>query len=179
MNYLLSKLKAIARMFFVKQLSDEDVSFIEEHLGKSEQILFYRMSIVDQIHSLHVAYTLKEMLNRKSRINLKKMLKVALLHDIGKADIKLTLNSRLYQTSFFFFCKPFANYLANKGKEPNASRRKKLLYYYKEHGNVGAALLREINVDENIAYLVESHHNEPSINEPIELSLLREADDVN
>ncbi len=179
MNYLMSKLKAIGRMFFIKHLSDEDVSFIEEHLEKQEQILFYRMSIVDQIHALHVAYTLKELLNRRSRINLKKMLKASLLHDIGKADIKLTLNSRIYQTLMFFFCRPLANYLANKGKESNASRCKRLLYYYKEHGAVGAALLREINVDENIAYLIESHHNDASINEPIELSLLREADDLN
>lgn len=179
MSYLQSKTKAIFRALSQRGLTNKDVEFIQEYLNKQEQILFYRMSLIDQKHALAVAYSVKEMVGRRSRINLEKTLKTALLHDVGKIMVKLSVGDRVKQTLMFTFFKFFADYLAEHGKNAPLKSLRKKLYAYKYHSQFGADLVREIKTEENIAYLIEHHHDETTINEPIELTILREADNLN
>jgi putative nucleotidyltransferase with HDIG domain len=179
MSYFGNKLNAIFRAFSSRNINDKDVEFIREYLNKQEQVLFYRMSLIDQKHSLAVAYSVKEMVGRRSRINLEKTLKTALLHDVGKIMVKLSVMDRINQTIMFKFFKLFADYLAERGKNAPANSLRKKLYAYKYHSQFGADLVREIKTEENIAYLIEHHHDETTINEPIELTILREADNLN
>ena len=141
--------------------------------------MFYRMSIIDQKHSIAVAYSVRDMVGKRARINVEKTIKTALLHDVGKISVKLSLRDRMAQTIMFKFFKIFAEQLAERGEfcQPNTLRKK--LHVYKYHGQTGADLVREINTEENIAFLIEHHHDETTINEPIELTILREADNLN
>lgn len=179
MSYFQSKIKAIARALSRKNINDRDIEFIREYLNKQEQVLFYRMQLIDQKHSLAVAYTVKDMVGRRSRINLEKTIKTALLHDCGKIMVKLSISDRIKQTIFFNFFKFFADYLAERGKNAPGNSLRKKLYAYKYHSQYGADLVRDIKTEENIAYLIEHHHDETTINEPIELTILREADNLN
>jgi len=167
------------RYLYDNKLSDKDIVFLRENLNKQEQILFYSMTALDQRHSLAVAYALQEMIGRKTKLNLDKLLKVALLHDVGKARAKLRVPDRIFQVLLFVLCKPLANYLANKGALYQTGYWRRILYIYKYHPQVGANLLKDIGLSAGIIYLVEHHHDAFQPEEAKELTVLREADRLN
>jgi putative nucleotidyltransferase with HDIG domain len=176
---LKSNIKAFFRAWLDKGLTDEDVQFIREYLSKQEQILFYRMALIDQKHALYTAYTLRDMIGKRTKIKVEKLYKAALLHDVGKVCTKMTLKDRVFQSVMFTLFRPLANYLAEHGFSEHTGRIRRLMYCYKYHPVVGADLAREIGVEENIVYLIEHHEDRPDPNEPRELAILREADNLN
>jgi putative nucleotidyltransferase with HDIG domain len=173
-NNIRSFLKTLLPM----RISDADVEFLREFLTKQEQILFYRMVTVDQRHSLYTAYAIRDMLGKRTKIKLEKMYKAALLHDVGKAQFKLYVRDRVLQTLFFKLLPPFANYLADRGSVNHEGYLRRMLFCYKYHARLGAEMTKDIKVEEAATYLIEHHHDQMSFNEPKELSILREADDI-
>lgn len=175
---LKSNIRAFFKALLPLKITDQDIAFLREFLTKQEQILFYRMSVLDQRHSLDTAYTIREMLGKRTKIKLEKMYKAALLHDVGKAQFKLRVRDRVLQSLFFMFLSPFANYLADRGGVHHESYLCRMLYCYKYHPRLGAEMAKEIKVEDAVVYLIEHHHDPVSFNEPKELSILREADDL-
>jgi len=178
MNIWHDKVKPLVYGLFPKPLTDSDVSFIRQYLNKQEQILFYRMQNIDQRHALDTSFKLKELIGRRMKLNQDKLYMAALLHDVGKVAYPISLGSRVTSTITFKLFKSFSNWLADKGvngKKPKGWLIRSL-YLHKYHPQLGAELVRELKVDENVAYLIEHHHDELAATEPIELTLLREAD---
>lgn len=173
-----SNVRAFFKALLPLHISDQDVAFLREFLSKQEQILFYRMAALDQRHALDTAYTIRDMLGKRTKIKLEKMYKAALLHDVGKAQFALKLSDRVCQSLFFKLLPPFANYLADRGSVNHESQLRRLLFCYKYHPRLGAEMAKEIKVEEAVTYLIEHHHDPVSFNEPKELSILREADDL-
>lgn len=173
-----NNVRAFFKSLLPVRISDQDVEFLREFLTKQEQILFYRMGAIDQRHALDTAYAIREMLGKRTKIKLEKMYKAALLHDIGKAQFRLQLSDRVLQTLFFKILPPFANYLADRGSAKHEGYLRRILFCYKYHPRLGAEMTKEIKVEESVVYLIEHHHDLVSFNEPKELSILREADDI-
>lgn len=173
-----SNVRAFFKTLLPLRITDQDINFLREFLTKQEQILFYRMTMLDQRHSLDTAYTIREMLGRRTKIKLEKMYKAALLHDVGKAQFKLRVWDRVLQALFFMLLPPFANYLADRGSVKHEGYLRRMLFCYKYHPRLGAEMTKEIKVEEAVVYLIEHHHDPVSFNEPKELSILREADDL-
>ena len=127
----MSKLVKYSRRFFrslLPKLTVGDIEFLRAHLSKQEQILFYRMAGADQKHCLNTAYTVEELTSRNSKINHKMLIKVALLHDIGKANWIPPLRFRVY-TALFDLLFPFmVGFFAKRGKKVKASKLSKALY---------------------------------------------------
>lgn len=78
------------------KITDEDKKFIEAYLNKNEQELFYRLSVSEQSHCVRVAKDIKNYIYNKTndlKYNLTKeeLIKVALLHDIGKTNCNLNV----------------------------------------------------------------------------------------
>jgi putative nucleotidyltransferase with HDIG domain len=178
MNRFQSLVSAFFRGLANASLTDAEIDFLRENLTKQEQILFYRMSQFDQKHSLLVAHTIEEILGRRAKMKIEKLFKAALLHDVGKVCVKLTLWDRVIQTVSFAALRPIANYLADRGQSEHAGHLSRILYCSKYHPQIGAELAREIGVEESIVYLIQHHEDLLDPNEPKELTILREADSV-
>ena len=166
---------AICRAIFFSRLKDADVDFLREYLNKQEQILFYSMTAYDQRHALNVAYLVRDLLGRRAKVRFDKLYKAALLHDLGKMRAHLRVCDRTAQVLAFTFLPPLANYLADRGSERTGYWRR-ILYVYKYHPKIGAALAKSISVDSEVVFLIERHHDAFYPGEPKELTLLREAD---
>ena len=167
------------RYLYDNKLTDADVVFLQDNLNKQEQILFYSMATLDQRHSMAVAYALQEMIGKKSKLHLDKMLKTALLHDVGKARAKLRIIDRVFQVLFFLLCPSLANYLADRGALYQTGYWRRILYVCKYHPQIGANLLKDIGVSGGVVYLVEHHHDAFQAEEAKELTVLREVDQLN
>ena len=83
-------LKRRVRQFFralTAKISADDGIYISTHLSGDEQKLFFAMSIVDQFHSLNVAYTIERLvIEDKKNIDREFLIRCALLHDVGRKN---------------------------------------------------------------------------------------------
>ncbi|MDR1114186.1 MAG: HD domain-containing protein [Candidatus Margulisbacteria bacterium] len=172
-----SRFTALLRSIFWNKLKDADIAFLRDYLNKQEQILFYSLAARDQRHSLDVAYTVRDLLGKRTKINPDKLYKAALLHDVGKAPARLRISDRIVQVLFFTLLPPLADYLADHGSETTGYWRR-ILFFYKYHPRLGAALVKGISGNE-VLYLIEHHHDAYWPGEPKELTIIREADSLN
>ncbi|MDR1998158.1 MAG: HD domain-containing protein [Candidatus Margulisbacteria bacterium] len=174
-----AKIAATLRLILWPKVTDEDVVFIRAYLNKQEQILFYAQTTLDQRHALNVAYAIRDLLGRRPKLHQDKLYKAALLHDIGKARARLRLLDRIWQVLFFTCLPPLANYLADRGSLWHKAYWRRILYACKYHPRIGAELARDIKVEEGVVYLIEHHCDPAAQGEPAELTILREADELN
>jgi hypothetical protein len=177
MGAICSRFTALLRSIFWNRLKDTDVAFLRDYLSKQEQILFYSLSARDQRHSLDVAYTVRDLLGKRTKVNPDKLYKAALLHDVGKVSARLRICDRVCQVLFFTLLPPLADYLADRGSETTGYWRR-ILFFYKYHPRLGAALVKGISSND-VLHLIEHHHDAYWSGEPKELTILREADSLN
>ncbi|MFC1517808.1 HDIG domain-containing metalloprotein [Candidatus Margulisiibacteriota bacterium] len=169
-----SYVKSFLKALFPK-LTPGDIEFLRSHLSKQEQILFYRMSAMDQKHCLDTAYAAQAAAHSQ-KINQKMLLKIALLHDIGKVKWSPPLLYRIWSVLFDHLLPPLAKYLAKKGKKEKTGKLSRSLYIKKEHGTLSAQMLKELDWGEGPLYIIAHHHDTPKEKDPAELKILRKAD---
>ncbi|MHC6178277.1 HD domain-containing protein [Clostridium sp. JNZ X4-2] len=148
------------------KISKDDVNFTNYILNIKELKLFNKLSVQEQKHSVKVAYDVQNICNNKyERVNTNLLLKAALLHDIGKIYSRLNIIDK----SIMVLGDKFS-----RGRLKKFSNNKKINIYY-NHAILGKELLRKIETDDRLLYLVENHHNEKIIND-LELDILRYCD---
>ncbi|WP_125154828.1 HD domain-containing protein [Clostridium rectalis] len=147
-----------------------DKIFIEKYLNKTELKLFKKLSDHEQKHSVRVAYGVQSIyLNKyKGKINLNRLVKVSLLHDIGKIYCKLNAIDKSVLVIFD---------ILSKGRLKKLDGIKKINIYY-NHAERGYNLLKGKGYDPEFLYLVRNHHN-LDIEDNIELNILRMCDNIN
>ena len=151
----------------VSKLNDEDIDFIKMYLETYELQLFNQLPTYDQKHCINVARDVKSTCNQR-KLQLENLIKVALLHDIGK--IYNSMNP--IDKSIMVIMHNITN-----GKIKVYKKIKNVNIYY-NHGDIGYNLLRKYGYDDRFLFLVKNHHNNNVI-EDIELNLLKECDDRN
>ena len=151
----------------VSKLNDEDIDFIKSYLETYELQLFHQLPTYDQKHCINVARDVKSTCDKR-KLQSKNLIKVALLHDIGK--IYNSMNP--IDKSIMVIMHNITN-----GKIKAYNKIKNVNMYY-NHGDIGYNLLRKYGYDERFLFLVKNHHNH-NIIEDIELALLKECDDRN
>ncbi|MBU0580668.1 MAG: HD domain-containing protein, partial [Candidatus Margulisbacteria bacterium] len=161
------------------KLTPGDIEFLRSHLNKQEQILFYRMPAMDQKHCLNTAYTAAQILPNSQKINQKMLTKIALLHDVGKVAWPPSVLYRVWSTLIDLLLPPFANVLAKFGKKQKSWKICRALFIKKEHGPLGATLLKDLNWGEGPLYIISHHHNGNKDKKILELDLLKQADEQN
>ena len=151
----------------IAKLNDEDLDFLKIHLETHELQLFNQLPTYDQKHCINVARDVKSTCSKRM-VQSKDLIKVALLHDIGKIynsmnpidkSIMVLMNS------------------ITKGKIKAYKKIKNVNVYY-NHGDIGYNLLGKYGYDDRFLFLVKNHHNNKIV-EDIELNLLKECDDRN
>ncbi|KGM95210.1 HD family phosphohydrolase [Clostridium novyi A str. 4552] len=160
-------------MNVTSKVTHDDRIFIENYLNKNEMKLFYNLSISEQCHSVRVAKDIKKYLDNKNeylkyKFHKKELIRVALLHDIGK--IKCHLN--VFEKSILVLLDKFT-----KGRLKNFKSIKKVNVYY-NHGIMGEDILNKMRYSERFLYLVKNHHNNDIIGD-MELDILKKCDDRN
>lgn len=104
----------------------------------------------------------------KDNIKYDDLIKVALLHDIGK----INYNMNLIQKSFMVI-------LDKMFKENTKKYYKfKIVDTFYNHGEIGYKLLKNMGYDERFLYLVKNHHNNDIIGDKV-LNFLKKCDDNN
>lgn len=169
------------RQFFiavVAKINDADRLFIKKHLIKSEQSLFFAMSIPEQRHALNVTYTALKMAEVEKNINIDKLIKCTLLHDVGKKAGDISTTDKVITVLADRFLSNWAKRWGKLGRGDKVSNLRHAFYIYYHHAQYSAEKLIQIG-DNEIAEIVGKHHEAPAANDAPELRLLRKADVLN
>ena len=162
------------RQFFravTARVTVEDGKYISAHLNAEEQKIFFAMSVADQVHSLRTAYTVERLIIEDKRgVDREFLIRCALLHDTGRKAGDLTIPGKVFVVLITTFAPGFAERL-----ELNGNRA---LYVYHNHAELGAQKLQRIGLFKE-AKIIAKHHAPPKPNDPLELKLLRMADNEN
>ncbi len=157
-------------------LTFTDVEFIRQYLTKPEQVLFYRMRVFDQKHSLLTAQKFLERQAEYVWLDKNKFIRTALMHDVGKACVRVPLYARCL---FVFLGQVRDGALLNAmAKEATRWNFRKYLYVLRYHGEIGAKMLEEIEDDPEIIQVIRAHHHPPEVKESPLLPVIREMDNL-
>ncbi|WP_129597853.1 HD domain-containing protein [Anaerophilus nitritogenes] len=145
------------------KITKEDIKFIEKYLNKEEIELFKKLRVSEQYHSLYVAYGCKSKFADDITL-----IRAALLHDIGKIESNLTLINK----SIVVICIKL-----HFKKDILPKFIQKSLYYKNHHPQIGYNILFNMNIEDDVLYLVKNHHNEYCISSKA-LETLKYYDDM-
>lgn len=148
------------------KINKEDREFINKYLDKYELELFNNLSTSEQSHSIRTARDVKK-INRDNEAEYK-LVRAALLHDIGKIEKSLNVIDKSVMVLLHKF---------TKGKIKKFIGIKKVDVYY-NHAEKGYNILKQYLDDERVLYLIRNHHNEEIVNDK-ELEILKECDSKN
>lgn len=151
----------------VSKINDDDIDFLKMYLETYELQLFHQLPTYDQKHCINVARDVKLTSNQRD-FGSKDLIKVALLHDIGKIYNSMNPIDKSIMV--------IMNNITN-GKIKAYKKNKNVNVYY-NHGDIGYNLLKKYGYDDRFLFLVKNHHNNNIIKD-IELDLLKECDDRN
>lgn len=153
------------------RVSVDDGKYISAHLNAEEQKIFFAMSVADQVHSLRTAYTIERLVIEDKRgVDREFLIRCALLHDVGRRAGDLTVMGKVFAVLVTTFAPNFAERL-----EINGNRA---LYVYHHHAEIGGRKLQQIGLFKE-AKIIAKHHAPPKPDDPLELKLLRLADNEN
>lgn len=150
------------------KIDEEDIMLIDEMLTKEEKLLFLKLSKGEQKHCIRVARDIIKSCVAYKNIDVYRLTKAALLHDIGKISCKLNVVDK----SVIVVLDKIT-----KGRIKEFSKMKKIDIYY-NHGNKAYYLLKPYISDKKLLSLISNHHKK-NMYEDEEMKLLKICDDRN
>lgn len=160
------------------KLYPADRAFIEKHLNHREQALFFAMNLPDQRHSLNVAYTAIDLAKPIADVDEVMLIKASLLHDVGKVYGDVSTFDKIVTVIAYKFAPVWSEKWAEFGKGNKLANLRHAFYIYFNHAERSKEKLIAIGLNE-VAELVSKHHKAPAGDDPLELVILRKADDKN
>ncbi len=160
------------------EIDEEDKDFIEKHLDQREQTLFWAMNLPDQRHALNVAYTAFGLAEQIVNVDEVMLIKASLLHDVGKVFGDVSTFDKIVTVIADRFAPTWSKQWAKLGKGNRLDNLRHAFYIYFHHAKRSEAKLQAIGLTE-LATLVSKHHKAPAGDDPLELILLRKADEKN
>lgn len=149
------------------KITEEDRIFLKKYLKDKEIELFKKLTVADQKHCIKVAKEIKQYYEKNS-IKDTSMIKIGLMHDIGKIHKPLSPIDKSIMVLLDSI---------TKGKVKRFNNIKKIDVYY-NHGEKGYIILKEIGYDEYYLDIVKNHHNN-NIKGDEKLNLLIKCDSNN
>lgn len=139
------------------------------HLSPSQIVLFRRMQPSEQTH----AYQMLERLKASGQTD-PDLLAAALLHDVGKVLVPLSLLDRVV----IVLGKRFFQRRARRWSEGTPSRLRRPFVVAAHHPDWGADLAEQAGASSRTVDLIRRHQDIPSVDDSL-LSALQSADDEN
>lgn len=176
---MLNRIKQVAAAVTAK-LTEADRAFVAERLNTQEQALFYAMNVPDQRHALNVAGTAGRLAaQRRDGVDEKLLIKCALLHDVGKVKGDVSTWDKIITVVAHYFAPGWSRSWGRQGRGGPVANLRHAFYTYYNHPERGVALLAAAGAEDNLLDIVRRHHDAPADGEPVELTILREADNLN
>ncbi len=161
------------------EINKNDQAFLMKYLSVPEQLLFFAMAVPEQRHALNVAYTALHLAGQeKQQIQKELLIRVSLLHDVGKISGDTSLFNKIVTVLADHFCPKLARRWAIQGKGTFRQNMCHVFYVYYHHAELSQKKLLALGFDE-LAEIVAAHHKAPANGDSPELSLLRKADNMN
>ena len=171
---MIERIKKFFRACTAK-VTDTDILYVKKHLSEKARTLFFNMSVADQYHALHVAYTAAEIVkSNNTPCNIELLCRVSLLHDIGR--VKGSMNVFEKSIAVLFFA--FFPVTAKKMSLTTTGWLTGILHTYVFHPKIGAAMLESIDMHQE-ASIICRHHESKTPKDSTELNILRIADSKN
>lgn len=161
------------------QVTPADRAFVAAHLNDREQTLFWAMAVPDQRHALNVAYTALSLAAARPGADKALLVKCALLHDVGKRRGDVSTLDKILTVVVYTLWPRGATKFAAPGRGGRVQNIRHAFYIYRHHAARSAALVRQAGTASPVAEIISRHHAPPIPEEPLELTLLREADGEN
>ena len=166
-------------------LNAADTAFVKDNLNEVQQRLFFSMNVFDQRHVLNTAYTaLKIQRAEQLPLDEELLIRACLLHDIARTKADICIWDKVANVLLAHFAPQQAKRIANTAaslKDEHRgfwARRRYAVYIYYRHAQLGAAKLRMLGMDD-IAAVIEHHHDTEKSSDSPELHILRRADSLN
>jgi putative nucleotidyltransferase with HDIG domain len=160
-------------------LTPEDKQFVNSYLDDPGKFLFYQMSKVDQHHALAVARAIVVEVSNTKGLEIKTLIKAALLHDVGKVEGDYNFFSRI----LVGFVKRFQPALRDKYafRNPNTFWEKVRYGFYVDlvHPARGAHMAKVFGIEREVVEMIRHHHDPPYQGQSAELTWLQLADSKN
>ena len=157
------------------RVTDEDRAYVASVLPEQAVPLFYAMHRADQRHALNVTRTAMALADERerdgARVNRALLERCALLHDVGRRRGDLDIFGKVA-------CVLLVHVFPARSKRWADNGTSAMLRVYHHHPQIGAELLRGIGLFLE-ASIIERHHAPAQATDPIELTLLRAADEAN
>lgn len=151
------------------KINQDDIYFIDKYLSQKEKNVFFKLSKSEQKHSVRVAKALEVDFSNiiNSSFDKDTMVKIGLLHDIGKMVSRINPIEKSLLVLLDLF---------TKGKLRRYSTLKKVkVFYY--HGELGSNILKDLGYSEKFINVIKNHHNLKY--KDYDVILLRNVDDKN
>ncbi len=165
---MIIRIKQFFRGVFCR-LGNDDYKFINKYLNSEELYIFKKLTSYEKIHTYTVAKRISDKLIKEKyndNIDTERVIKAALLHDIGKIECPMNI----IEKSIIVILDKF---FSNKLKQ---SKNKKIYIYY-NHAEVGYNILLNKEYSEEFLNIIRFHHSDNihSVNKE-EIELLKEID---
>lgn len=159
-------------------ITQKDRQFVDLYLNFKERNLFLGMNIPDQRHVLNVAYTSLQLAESHPEVNIVLLIKCALLHDVGKRKGDVSTFDKIITVIGHGLFSNWTKKWGRLGRGSKLSNLRHAFYIYHHHAALSAAKLHEIGEDVQLIEIIARHHKTPADNDPLELILLRKADNM-
>lgn len=138
-------------------MTDEDRNFARQYLNLKEAALFFSLPAFEQKHAVVVARKMREEGKGVRGVEERKLIRLGLLHDVGKAAERLSIvDKSVLVIAHRFFPKLYDD-LAKQGEESSSASFFRKFYVHKHHGAIGSELLSKIGESADIVAEVKSH----------------------
>jgi putative nucleotidyltransferase with HDIG domain len=160
-------------------LKPDDYQLIDSYLDEPGKFLFFQMGRIDRHHAIAVARAIITDERISKQLNRDRLIKAALLHDIGKVQGDFNFLSRLMVGFIRRFTPTLRGKLALT--QPNTFWQRVRYSFYVDlvHPARGAHMARIFGIDPDVVEMIRHHHDPPGQNQSPELTWLQLADNRN
>ena len=163
-------------------IDSKDRKYISIHLDDMEQDFFYAQSMPDQCHALNVSYTAEtiyqSMRSDRDKVDVELLIRSALLHDIGRTKNDMGIHGKVFAVLMHKFMPRTSMNWACPSRKGFLGFWRHVMYVYYHHPEIGAHMLENIGRLKESA-IISRHHKKESPGDPLELRILRKADELN
>ena len=157
-------------------MSEEDREFARQNLDIKEASFFFGLPDYEQKHSVVVARKMQGLARSRPDLDKKLLVRLGLLHDIGKAATRLSVIDKSILVVLQHFVHPLYDLLASKGRDDHSFFLYRKFYVHKHHGEIGSKMLKRVGVEPELSARILEHDENPIEFSDEYMKILNQAD---